>query len=333
MKNIKKNVPLLYVVGFIGLIKLLELASFTVPPFIRDTITLTLGVVYEAFPFVLLGVLLSTVVQLYINDAALLKILPRRAVTRRAALSMSGSFLPVCECGNVPLARGLMMKGLSPQDALTFLLAAPIINPVTAITTHQAFGAHPLLLPLRITGAFFISNIVGWLFEGKRKKSMISDPFEHYCQKFDQHENEIRSKKHHAWQQHLLRFAETFYREIRTLLPALIFGSLLAGVVQTTIPREWLLSVAEQPVLAILTMMLLAFIVSICANVDAFFALSLSGIFPMSAILAFLLFGPMIDMKMIALLKTTYTTRTIATTTFIVVLCTLACSLGAHYVI
>src|SRR5690606_5300768 len=84
--------------------------------------------------------------------------------------------LPVCECGNVPLARGLIMRGLSPAESMTFLLAAPILNPVTIITTYQAFGWDDGILVSRIVGGFVIANLIGWLFSRHPAQSDLLTP-------------------------------------------------------------------------------------------------------------------------------------------------------------
>ncbi len=305
--------------------------QIALPLYIQDTITLSLGVLYEATPFVFLGILLSSLVQLYVPQTTIQKILPKNRVGGRAVLSLSGSFLPVCECGNVPLARGLIMKGIRPQDALTFILAAPIINPVTILTTWQAFSATPIVLTARLIAAFLIANFVGWVFDKRKRSELITPQFAHRCEISSQQSDHTQNKHKTTLYTHISRISHNFKDELLALLPALLGGSLLAGLVQTTIPRSWLLHVANEPVLAIIIMIGLAFIVSICANVDAFFALSLSGIFPISAIVAFLVFGPMIDLKMLALLKTTYRAKVLIQLSALVALCSLITGLVVHY--
>src|ERR1700744_6036571 len=124
------------------LIRLLTAHSTAVvlPNPAQDFLTLTISVIIESLPFVVLGILLSIVVQVWIPDDLFLRILPKNRTLRRVVISLLGVLLPVCECGNVPLARGLIVKGLTVAESMTFLLAAPIVNPITIITTQQAFG-------------------------------------------------------------------------------------------------------------------------------------------------------------------------------------------------
>ncbi len=327
----KSHNILIVLIIYLALLSVSRLSSINVGYKLQDTITLSLGILYEAFPFVILGVLLSTLIQRFVSPKLLTKILPKNRFSRRATLSVSGSFLPVCECGNVPLARGLMRKGISPQEALTFILAAPIINPVTALTTWHAFPSTHEMLYFRLIAAFFIANFVGWVFEKYQTTKLVTDEFQAVCNVAEHgHRSTNKKSKFKESTQHI---ASTFQTELTTLLPALAGGSLLAGTMQTFIPRSWLLQLASEPLVAILAMISLAFVISICANVDAFFALSLSGIFPLSALLAFLVFGPMIDLKMLALLRTTYRSKVLLQLTIVVFLLSIAAGLVAHYVL
>ena len=156
-------------VGLGGLAVLFTVRAFTggledaaLPNQMQDFLTLSISVIIESLPFVILGILLSIVVQVWLPDGILMKYLPRNPVLRRFCISLFGIFLPVCECGNVPLARGLIVGGFTVPESMTFLLAAPIVNPITIITTHQAFGFDDGILVARILGGLAIANIIGW---------------------------------------------------------------------------------------------------------------------------------------------------------------------------
>ena len=129
----------------------------------RDFVSLSISVVIESLPFVFLGIVLSIGVQIWLPDGFMLRWLPASPALRRPILSLLGMLLPVCECGNVPLARGLIVRGLTVSESMTFLFAAPILNPVTIITTHQAFGWDNGILVSRIAGGFVIANLIGWI--------------------------------------------------------------------------------------------------------------------------------------------------------------------------
>lgn len=294
----------------------------TVPKELQDFVTFAASILIESLPFVLLGIFLSVAVQIWLPAKLLSKWLPANGIVRRLSISCFGIFLPVCECGNLPLARGLVARGFTPAESLTFLLAAPVLNPITLITTQQAFPGDIRILIARALGVLFIANFIGWLFsKHPRQQSMLTPAFAATCQHTDTHE-------HHGKPTRSLRL---FSKELRILLPALFVGALIAGAIQILVPREVLLSIGTNPVLSILVMMTLAFVVAICSNVDAFFALAFSNTFSVGSIVAFLVFGPMIDIKMLSLMRTTYTTKILVQVTLLVALLSLALGLGVNY--
>lgn len=287
----------------------------TLPDATQDILTLAFSVLIESLPFIILGITLSILVQIWLPDRFLFRILPRNAFGRRAVISMLGMFLPVCECGNVPLARGLVSKGYTVSDSMTFLLAAPILNPVTIITTHQAFGFDDGILVARLIGGFVIANLLGWLFSlHPQPMSLLTPAFENSC----------AVGPHQEQAGKVQRSVDLFVRESSVLMPALIIGSLVAGVIQVVVSRDTLVQLGSDPLWSVVAMMILAFVISICANVDAFFILPFATTFLPGSIAAFLILGPIIDIKMLALLRTTYRTGTLAQITVVVVLMTAA---------
>ena len=135
--------------------------SFTLPAGLQDFVTLALSIIVEALPFVILGALVSVVIRLFAPPERTIRRLPRRPLFRRLSISLLGTFMPVCECGNVPVARGLVIRGLSVAESTTFLLAAPIINPVTILATSSAFSLDPLIVVYRVTAALLTSSSPG----------------------------------------------------------------------------------------------------------------------------------------------------------------------------
>ena len=282
----------------------------SLPTRAQDGLTLAISVLIESLPFVTLGVVLSIVVQVWVPPGVMERWMPRRAWPRRAVISLFGMFIPVCECGNVPFARGLLMRGFSTADTLTFLIAAPIVNPIVIITTHQAFGWSDGILIARLVGGYLIANLIGWLYSRHPDPDgLLTDRFRETCE-LVVHEPGGR------WRRTLAQFVI----ELRAVMPALVIGSALAGAVQVLVPREALLAIGSNPALSIVAMMALAMVVSICSNVDAFFALSFASTFTPGAIVAFLLVGPLVDIKMLTLMRTTFTTRTLAGIVVVVLL-------------
>ncbi|MEN2738745.1 permease [Microbacterium sp. X-17] len=290
------------------------------PTRLQDGITLSLSVLVESLPFVVLGVVLSIVIQVWVPPASIERWMPRQAWARRLVLSLLGMIVPVCECGNVPFARGLLIRGFGVAETMTFLIAAPIVNPIVIITTHQAFGFSDGILVARLVGGFLIANLIGWLYSRHPDPDGLLTARFARSREIVAHEQGSRGRRSIA----------QFIVELRAVMPALVIGSALAGAVQVVVPREALLAIGSNPVYSIVAMAALAIVVSICSNVDAFFALSFASTFTPGSIVAFLLIGPIVDVKMIALLRTTFTTRTIAGIVVVVLLSAFAIAIGVN---
>jgi len=288
----------------------------------QDGLTLSISVLIESLPFVVLGVVLSIVVQVWIPPGMIERWMPRRAWARRAVLSLLGMLIPVCECGNVPFARGLMMRGFSVPETLTFLVAAPIVNPIVIITTHQAFGFSDGILVARLLGGYAIANLIGWLYSRHPDPdALVTDRFRDACET-------VTHEAGDRWRRSLAQLVV----ELRAVMPALVIGAALAGAVQVLVPRNALLAIGSNPVFSIVAMVLLAMIVSICSNVDSFFALSFASTFTPGSIVAFLLVGPLVDVKMLALLRTTFTTKVLVGMVVTVLLAAFAIAAGVNLV-
>lgn len=309
---------LLIIAGALVVAALVALALVSpgpaLPTRLQDGLTLSISVLIESMPFVVLGVLLSIVVQVWVPPGAIERWMPRRAWARRMALSLLGMLVPVCECGNVPFARGLMMRGFTVPETLTFLIAAPIVNPIVIITTHQAFGFDDGILIARLVGGFAVANLIGWLYSRHPDPDgLVTERFAASCELANDPDATRGLDRGR-------RSLAQFVVELRAVMPALIIGSALAGAVQVLVPRSALLAIGSNPALSIVAMILLAMIVSICSNVDSFFALSFASTFTPGSIVAFLLVGPLVDVKMLALLRTTFRSKVLVGLVVIVVL-------------
>ncbi|GGF23270.1 permease [Subtercola lobariae] len=317
-------------VGIIAILLLLAVRLFT-PPSVtawltdpaKDFVTLTTSVIIESLPFVILGILLSAVVQIWLPEGFLLRRLPKNPVLRRTSVSLLGVLLPVCECGNVPLTRGLIVSGLTVADSMTFLFAAPIINPITIITTYQAFGFSDGILLSRVLGGLLIANLVGWIYSQHPKPDALLTPaFQAVCA--------VDAHAEHGTK--MQRTFISFGRESSAMMPALFVGAAVAGLIQVAVSRNLLVTLGSNPLWSVLALMALAFVVAICSNVDAFFILSFGSTFLPGGIVAFLIFGPMIDVKMLVLMRTTFTTRTLVQVSVLIAVCAASIGLAVNLV-
>lgn len=275
---------------------------------IQDAITLFLSIFIEAAPFILLGVLVSTGVKFWLPEKKIIKFLPKNIWGKSALMSLMGMFFPVCECGNVPVAKQMIAKKIPAGATLSFLLGAPILNPIVIITTIVAFPNQPVIWFGRIGLGFLIALIIGVLFSYAKPDFILA--------------KQANANGGGCCHNHNKKSAENFFdhaiNEFVTMASILAVGAAIAAATQSFIPREVLTSLTDSAFLSILAMMALAFIVSICSTTDAFFALAYAHIFSPAALIAFLVFGPMIDLKALLLMRTTFSAKTLVLLTFFV---------------
>jgi len=213
------------------------------------------------------------------------------------AAAAAGVAFPVCECGSVPVARRLASKGLSPAAAVTFMLAAPIVNPVVVASTFVAYRGRDTLWVMvigRFVLGFIVAMVVGWVIGAVRGEELLK-PRPGYLEVHEAVGDEPRR----------VRFVAHLSGDAIFMARFLIVGAAIAAAVQTFVPQSILDGVARLPVLSLVAMMALAFLMSLCSESDAFVAASFVSFGP-AAQLAFLVSGPMIDMKLAALYVGTY---------------------------
>jgi uncharacterized protein len=304
---------------------------------LHSAFTLFLSLLVEAIPFLLLGILLSSCLIFLIDEKQLITKLPTNPFLGSLVGSCIGFLFPVCECGNIPVARRLLLKGVSPSVAISFLLAAPTINPIVIWSTWAAFGNQPQIVIFRVLFSLAIATIVGCVFStqkdarlllqtsfARRFNSTIYSPSENTAEKspllqsgsfildagqviplnnsllFDSVQSQSSLK--FKWQS----LIDNLLQEFSELGGMLVFGSAIAAIIQVFVPREFVLNLGQDTITSILAMMLLAAIVSICSTVDSFFALSFAATFTSGSLLAFLVFGPTIDIKSIGLMSSIF---------------------------
>lgn len=264
--------------------------------------TIFLGIFIEAVPFLLAGSLVSGFIEIFLNQEALARLLPRRAVPSAFVGSLMGFVFPVCECGVVPVTRRLYQKGLPLPIGVAFLLSAPVVNPVVLVSTYVAFGWGPTLIG-RFVFSVLIAFVTGLLFHFARPQEILRPAEERPLTLEFQPAAPAApppapvaamqvTTQRRVWQS-LIVSADDFLDMGRYL----IIGSLLAAAMQTFVPQSTLLAFGSGPITSVLAMMALAFVLSICSTVDAFLALSFVNTFTTGSILSFLVFGPMVDIK------------------------------------
>ena len=253
--------------------------------------TVFLGIFVEAVPYLLLGTFASGLVEVFVDRDGMSRWVSKRPGAAAISGAFMGMIFPVCECGVVPLTRRLFKKGLPLSAGISFLLAAPVLNPIVILSTASAFGWGQMLL-WRFVVSLIIAVVVGLVFSVQSEPDEVLIPalsggdHDHvHAGAGDSIGGKIRKA--------LLITVDEFFDMGRYL----IVGSLLAAGLQTFIAQSMLLSVGSGPVLSVLVMLLLAVLLSICSTVDSFVALGFTGAFSFGSVLSFLVFGPMVDIK------------------------------------
>ena len=255
--------------------------------------------------------------------------LPRHPLLAPLVGALLGFALPACECGNVPVARRLLASGAPLGTGFGFLFAAPVLNPIVLASTWAAFPDKTWLLWARPAGAFlialFLSALLGLLPEAKLLETALleerrmSQPLSTVgllerrggvlgsASVSPEQRDDTAGVSPRVLVQHSTK-------EFLSLLTLLVLGSALAALVQTWLPRNWLLALGSAPTLSVIALMLLALVVSVCSSVDAFLALGFAAQVTPGALLAFLLLGPVVDLKLAGLFTVLLTPRAIAIT-------------------
>jgi uncharacterized membrane protein YraQ (UPF0718 family) len=315
---------------------------------LNNGFTIFLSLLVEAMPFLLLGVFLSSLLLLFVDESKLVEKMPKNPLLGALFGSMIGFLFPVCECGNVPVARRLLMQGVPTPVAIGFLLAAPTINPIVIWSTWSAFRDQPEIVVLRVVFSLAIATIIGFIFSfqpdlvpflqpaiarylkfnppappktNRRGQKSQLQPQTNTpsllqsgtyilggrtgaSQRIDNNYSEVAaiSNLSKPLSEKLRSLLDNIVQELRELGGVMVLGSAIAAATQVLAPRDLILSLGAGPISSILAMLVLAAVVSICSTVDAFFALSFASTFTSGSLLAFLVFGPMIDIKGIGLM-------------------------------
>jgi uncharacterized membrane protein YraQ (UPF0718 family) len=267
-------------------------------PWLRERLgvfsTIFLGIFIEALPFLLLGTLGSGFVEVFLKQDQFQNLFPRNRWLSALTGSLMGLVFPVCECGVIPFTRRLFGKGLPISAGISFLLASPVVNPIVIASTAAAFGAGQML-GLRVGASLLIAFVIGLVFSVARGPAEILKTRSLPETDFYLHNPGLHLQPFQPTrlQQMLVIAGDEFFEMGRYL----VIGASLAAALQALVPQPILLALGQGPVISVLVLMLLAVVLSICSTVDAFVVLGFVGTFSPGAILAFLVFGPMVDIK------------------------------------
>ncbi|HGI3295024.1 TPA: permease [Streptococcus agalactiae] len=270
------------------------------PDSVLQWFAIFISIIIEALPFVLLGTILSGIIEVFITPDIVNKFLPKNKFLRVLFGTFVGFVFPSCECGIIPIINRFLEKKVPSYTAVPFLATAPIINPIVLFATYSAFGNSIRFLILRFVGATIVAIALGVMLAFLVDDNILKEDAK------PTHFHDYSDKK---WYQKIFLALAHAIDEFFDTGRYLVFGTLIASAMQIYLPTRVLTTIGHSPITAILVMMLLAFILSLCSEADAFIGASLSSTFGIAPVMAFLLIGPMIDIKNLMMMVNSFKTR------------------------
>jgi len=289
--------------------------------FLNDFRTMVIGILLESFPFILIGVILSGLLQTFVSDQTFQRFIPKKTFTGILFGCLLGIIFPLCECGLIPVVHRLIRKGMPPYIGIVFMMAGPVINPVVYASTYVAFQTHPEVPLFRVLLAFAAAAIIGlWAVRGMRESSLRTPPSaitetaaaataSQPAKRKKTHTNQAVPRFHRFHKLH--ETLEHAAIELFDVGKFLVLGATITALLQTVVSRQWMLSLGEGDGYAHVFMMALSYILSICSTADAFVAVTFSPDFSFGSLLAFLVFGAMFDIKSTLMLLKVFRAKTV----------------------
>jgi uncharacterized protein len=260
-----------------------RLVGWTDAPTLHSWATVLVSLTVQALPFVVLGTVLSAAITVYVPPSFFERALPKRAVLAVPVAGAAGAVLPACECASVPVAGALMRRGVTPAAALAFLLSSPAINPVVVAATAVAFAGQPSMVFARVGASLATSVIMGWWWLRVGRTEWLRVP-----------------ARPAVPGSRVATFLASVRADVTQAGGFLAIGAITAATLTVLVPQRWLHTVGGHAVLAIVTLAVLAVVLAICSEADAFVAASLTQ-FSLTSRLVFLVVGPMVDVKLFAM--------------------------------
>lgn len=252
--------------------------------------TIFLSIIVEAFPFILIGVILSSVMQNYISERWIRRILPRNFFLAFFPAALLGILFPICECAIIPVVRGFVKRGLPLHLGTVMLIASPIVNPIVFTSTYFAFGFSLPMAILRVSMGFglalFISFVIYVIFRNSNQLRPSAE---------DGHEHPVHGPA--SRKQKAIDTMAHISDEFLSTGKYIILGAIVTSLIQTFVNREVFVDLNDNRWLSPLSAMSFSYILSLCSGSDAFIASSFKTIFATGPLIAFLLYGPILNLR------------------------------------
>lgn len=284
------------------------LHSVTLPDSFYQLNTIFLSILIEAIPFVLIGVLIAGFIQIFITEDHISAFIPKNRMMAAVMGCVVGSLFPACECGIVPIVRRLIEKGVPLYAGIGFLLTGPLINPIVILSTYMAFGNDLKMALLRMgvgfVAALTISLIISFLYASNQLKR--------------RNRKSGAKGKRQPIGTRIVDMLKHSIDEFFDMSKYLIIGAFVAAILQTYVSMQFLFQSGDGLFHSTIVMMVLAYVLSLCSEADAFIGASFRNIVPTTSILAFLIYGPMIDLKNTIMMLSVFKTKFVCILLFLI---------------
>ena len=281
------------------------------------------SIALEAMPFMLLGSLAGGLIESFLDRKRMIALLPEKEASAIWIAAGMGMIFPVCECAIIPVIRRLTGKGLPAAVAIAYLLGGPIVNPVVFASTCLAYRTSWRVALMRLLWGYVIAVGVAMLMSRflDRKEMLVSDMsgdnrrcghgHHHHdhdhgpegCACGRDHGHEGGAEREHAVMDKLTAAFGHALEDFMISAPFLVAGAFIAALAQTHVDRAAFAAMAANAIASSPVMMILAILLNLCSEADAFIAASFSGYVPFAAQMAFMLIGPMFDVKLLLMYR------------------------------
>lgn len=300
--------------------------SFALPDQIKTIFVLFLGILLEALPFLLLGAIASSIINIYISEEYIARIMPKNPIAAIGAALIAAVITPVCECAIIPVVRRLIQKGIPVHIGVVLLMGAPILNFIVFGSTYYAFQDNLSIAYGRfiicILAAIIVSLIIYFFFS---KQKVLKTQREDLMAAVPINENKGDSK----WKGILHHTCHEFF----TIGKYFIIGAVFASVAQVYLKDSYIMQAGESPIEGTAVMMGLAYVLSLCSEADAFVAASFAKMFTPEAIIGFLVFGPILDFKNTFVMMASFRIKFVFVFIMIVTIVVFLLSLASRFIL
>ena len=262
-----------------------------------------ISIFFESIPFLLLGSFISALIETYISNDMIASMIPKNKILGSIVGILLGFFIPACDCAVIPVTKRLLRKKVPLNVVISFMLASPIINPVVLLSTYYAFyKTDPSIFWGRIVFGILISLIIGIIISiifGKKRVIInnIDEDIKCECHTHIEEGFEDLLESNHSIRKNAIKIFKHTGLDMYEIIRYLVLGALIASIIQVLLPRDILIVFNSNQSLSIIVLMIFAYSISLCSTSDSFIGKSLLSTFSASSVMAFLLLGPMIDIK------------------------------------